>query len=123
MTNSMSLPRRFTTAETAAELGMSKATVEREITAGRLGCYRLGPRGKIVRVGEHHILEYLACREAKTPSESATTSLASAPTAANGVPAGTIHVLDRPSAVASALATFAPRSSNLPGSSPSVTEG
>ena len=33
------------------------------ISAGRLRCYRLGPKGRIVRIGEHHIAEYLACRE------------------------------------------------------------
>ena len=66
------LPRRFSILDAARELGVSPATVQREIAAGRLACYRLGPKGKKIQVGEHHLGEYLACREAKS-SASATT--------------------------------------------------
>src|SRR5215208_2018096 len=93
------LPRRFTLRQAAGELAVSVATVAREIATGRLGCYRLGPKGKKIQVGEHHLAEYLACREAK-PFASATTSLPGDRTATTGAPAGSIHVLDRPSTVA-----------------------
>jgi hypothetical protein len=116
----MGLPRRFAVPAAARELGVSKATVWREIRNGSLKCYRLGPSGRIVRVGEHHIAEYHACRETKAPSGSATTSSASAEDRGTSAPAGTNqrHVVDRSSAVASALLTFKPQRSSSPGSSP-----
>jgi excisionase family DNA binding protein len=111
------LPKRFTVAAAAELLSVSVATVLREIAAGRLACYRLGPKGKKIQVGEHHLGEYLSCREAKR-SESVNTSSASAATASIGAPAGSTHVLDKPSAVASAQATFGLPKSRWPGSSP-----
>jgi hypothetical protein len=116
----VALPKRYDVKGAAAVLGVSPATVAREIGAGRLACYRLGPGAKKIQVGEQHLAGYLACRETKAPSGSATTSSASAPTATNGAPAGTTHVLDRRSAVASARTTFAPRKSNSPASSPAM---
>src|SRR5689334_16204978 len=99
--SSIELPKRLTIAETAAELDVHRATVERDIASGRLGCYRLGPRGKIIRVGEHHLRDYLTLCETRMHSASAPTSSASVPIAGCGAPAGTTNVLDRQTAVAS----------------------
>src|SRR4051812_15223448 len=116
------LPLRYSKAEGAKVLGVSTATVDREIAAGRLRCYRLGPKGKRIQLGEHHLEEYLVCRETRSSSELVTISSASAATATNGAPAGTTHVLDRQSAAASALTTFAPRKSSSPPSSPDMVK-
>ena len=105
------LPKRYTVQEAAAELKMSPASVMRDIAAGELACYRLGPKRKIILIGEHHIAEYLACRETRKPSGSATTSSASAGIAPIGAPVGTIrpHPGETSVAQASARATFARR--------------
>src|SRR4051812_10070575 len=116
------LPRRYSVREAAVELDYSPATVTREIALGNLRCYRLGPKGKIIQIGRHHLEEYLACRETRASAALATTSSASDETAASGAPVGTMHVVDKRSAVASARTTFAPRKSSSPPSSPDTAK-
>src|SRR4051812_18230780 len=90
------LPRRYTVEGAAELLGLSVDSVRREIGARRLGCYRLGPGGRILRVGEHHLAAYLEgcnhpCRATDSPSAtptSAPTGSAAGATAGSGAGPG-----------------------------------
>jgi excisionase family DNA binding protein len=52
--------RLYTLDEAAAELQVSRRTVEREVKAGRIRVIRIGPARRLVRVADRELKAYLA---------------------------------------------------------------
>ena len=73
MTEATAKPGLLTVSEASRRMSVSKSTVYREIDAGELRAYRIGPGKGSVRIPEDAILEYLAAHIVHGPADPAAT--------------------------------------------------